>query len=122
MSTTSRHAATYAVHAAGLAFHYQAGPRILEVRGDGETQRYSGADVDVAQDDFALLVTVCTLRSDRKGTGSFLTLALPRGMASESDGSVRGIVIFTRRGDLSSPRTPVAREVHPATGSVSEED
>ena len=85
---------------------------------EGGVRTYTGEQITTANDEFAMLVTVCTLVSDRAGFGRFLTLALPRGPASPEDDTVQGILISTRRQDLHGSMTIRSQEVQSVSGTA----
>jgi hypothetical protein len=101
-----------------LEISYRPSAATLQVGHRGDVRTYTGEEITTTDDEFAMLVTVCTLPSDRSGRARFLTLALPQGPASQEDDTVQGIVIFTIRGDLDGSMRIWSQEVQSVSGTA----
>jgi hypothetical protein len=106
----------------GLELVYRPSAATMQVGHGDDIRTYTGEEITTTEDEFAMLVTVCTLISDRAGMGRFLTLALPRGPASEEDDTVQGIMILTRRRDLGGSMMIHSQEVQPVSGTARSTD
>jgi hypothetical protein len=112
----------FVLRGGGLELTYRPSAATLHVGDEGGVRTYVGEEITATEDEFAMLVTVCTLVSDRAGFGRFLTLALPRGPASSEDDTVQGILISTRRQALDGSMTIRSQEVQSVSGTARSAD
>jgi hypothetical protein len=114
--------ATYSLHGDGLQLTFAADAGTLALTSEDTpmpgTREFSGEDITIASEEFATLVTVCLLASDRAGLGTFLTLALPAYLPVERS-RVKGIAIISRRRNVGHGDEVVGSEVRVLEGTVS---